>query len=397
MKSLSSRTKNIAPSLTVAIDTLAKTLIANGKDIVSLGAGEPDYPTPEHIRRYAQQAIDAGKTRYTAPVGILEVREAVCRKLKCENGLDYKPNQIVMTSGAKHAVYNCFLALLNEGDEVIIPAPYWVTYPELVKFVSGIPVFVESRAENKFKISAQDLEKSITPKTKCVILNNPCNPTGTVYSKGELEALAKVIRKHDLFCISDEVYEHFVYEDTFTSVAAIEGMYERTLIVNGLSKSHCMTGWRIGYIAAPEPIALLIGKVQSQTTHHPSNIAQYAALGALDGPFESVIEMKKAFQERRNYMYNRLQKIPGIVVRLPEGAFYLFPTVSALFGKHTPEGVLIDSSSSFCKYLLEFHGLAIVPGIAFGNENCVRFSYAASIDTLQKACDRFEAGVKALL
>lgn len=397
MKSLSSRTEKIAPSLTVAIDTLAKTLIANGKDIVSLGAGEPDFPTPEHIRRYAQQAIDTGKTRYTAPVGILEVREAVCHKLKRENGLDYKPNQIVMTSGAKHAVYNCFLALLNEGDEVIIPAPYWVTYPELVKLVSGIPIFVESTAENKFKISAQDLEKAITPKTKCVVLNNPCNPTGTVYSKGELEALAKVIRKHDLFCISDEVYEHFVYEDTFTSVAAIEGMYERTLLVNGLSKSHCMTGWRIGYVAAPEPIALLIGKVQSQTTHHPSNIAQYGALAALDGPFESVLQMKKAFQERRNYMYNRLQKIPGVVVSLPEGAFYLFPTVSALFGKRTPEGVLIDSSSSFCKYLLEFHGLAIVPGIAFGNDKSVRFSYAANMDTLQKACDRFEAGVKALL
>ncbi len=396
MKLHSSRAENIAPSLTVTIDTLAKSMIASGKDVVSLSAGEPDFPTPEYIRHYAQEVIEAGKTRYTAPAGISEVRQAVCRKLKNENELHYLSTQIIMTSGAKHAVYNALLALLNEGDEVIIPAPYWVTYPELVKFLGGKPVFVNGDPKRQFKISAQALENAITEKTKCVILNNPCNPTGAVYSPGELNDLATVICKYDLFCISDEIYEHFVYENTFTSVAAIEGMYERTLVINGFSKSHCMTGWRIGYVAAPEKIASLIAKIQSQTTHHPSNISQYAALAALNGSKHSVTEMRAAFHKRRDYICDRLQKLPGISLQVPEGAFYVFPVISGLFGKHSAEGVLIQSSSVLCEYLLKSYGLAIVPGVAFGKDECVRFSYAANMDTLQKACDRFEAGVQAL-
>lgn len=395
MKSLSTRAQNISPSQTVAIDTLAKELIAQGKDIVSLGAGEPDFPTPPHIRKAACEAIEAGKTRYTAPIGIKEVREAVCRKLQRENSLRYEPSQIVMTSGAKHAIFNALSAILNADDEVIVPSPYWVTYPELVKYLGGIPKIVDASAESGFKMSAEDLEKVITPRTKCVILNNPCNPTGAVYSEEELSAIADVIVKNDLFCISDEVYEHFTYTDTFTSIAKFPGMQERTFLVNGLSKAFCMTGWRIGYVAAPEAAAKLIGKFQSQATHHPSDIAQYGALAALDGPFDSVQTMKSAFRERRDYISARIASVPGISVRVPEGAFYLFPDVSALFGKRTPEGTVLQNSSDFCKYLLT-QGLAIVPGSAFGAEGFVRFSYAAGMDTLRKACDRFENAVKAL-
>ena len=259
MKDLSTRTLNIAASLTVAIDTLAKQMIADGKDVVSLGAGEPDFPTPTPIQDAACKAIREGKTRYTAPVGILEVRKAVAEKLKVENGLDYKPEQIIMTSGAKHAVFNSLAALVNEGDEVIIPAPYWVTYPELVKWLGGKPVIVNTKIEDGFKIKPDALKAAITAKTKAILLNNPCNPTGAVYSKAELEALAKVIVESDIYCISDEVYEYFTYDTEFCSAAALPGMAERTIVINGFSKSHCMTGWRIGYDAAPAEIAKIIG------------------------------------------------------------------------------------------------------------------------------------------
>ena len=251
MKPLSDRTQNIAASLTVAIDTMAKQMIAEGKDVVSLGAGEPDFDTPKPIQDAAIDSIRAGKTRYTAPVGILDVRKAVATKLEAENGLHYDASQIIMTSGAKHAVFNALAALVNPGDEVIIPAPYWVTYPELVKWLGGTPVFVHSGIEKGFKIDAEDLRKACTPRTKAILLNNPCNPTGAVYSKSELEALAKEIVKQDIYCISDEVYEYFVYDTEFTSAAIFDGMAERTIVINGFSKSHCMTGWRIGYDAAP--------------------------------------------------------------------------------------------------------------------------------------------------
>ena len=249
---LSTRTENIAASLTVAIDTLAKQMIAEGKDVVSLGAGEPDFPTPEPICKGACDAISEGKTRYTAPVGILDVRKEVCNKLKRDNGLDYAPEQIIMTSGAKHAVFNSLAALVNPGDEIIIPAPYWVTYPELVKWLGGTPVFVQAGIENSFKITAKQLKEAITEKTKAILINNPCNPTGSVYSESELAELAKVIVENDIYCISDEVYEYFVYDGKFTSIASFDGMAERTIVVNGFSKSHCMTGWRVGYDAAPE-------------------------------------------------------------------------------------------------------------------------------------------------
>lgn len=396
-RALSTRTENIAASLTVAIDTLAKQMIAEGKDIVSLGAGEPDFPTPTPIQDAACKAIREGKTRYTPPVGILEVRKAVCEKLYSENGLKYAPEQIVMTSGAKHAVFNALAALVNPGDEVIIPAPYWVTYPELVKWLGGKPVFVQAGVENDFKITAQQLREACTEKTKAILLNNPCNPTGAVYTRKELADLAKVIVEKDIYCISDEVYEYFVYKDNFVSAAAFDGMAERTIVVNGFSKSYCMTGWRIGYDAAPAPIAKIIGKIQGQATHHPSNVAQYAALGALHMGKASTTGMCEAFRKRRDFMVGRMSEITGESVKAPEGAFYLFLPVNKFYGKKTPEGKTISGSIELCEFLLQAQGLAIVPGAAFGDDTCVRFSYAASDETLAKACERFERGVKSLI
>jgi aspartate aminotransferase len=393
---LSTRTQNIAASLTVAIDTLAKQMIAEGKDVVSLGAGEPDFPTPEPIQEAACKAIHDGKTRYTAPVGILEVRKAVCEKLEHDNDLHFTPEQIVMTSGAKHAVFNALAVLINPGDEVIIPAPYWVTYPELVKWLGGTPVFVQGSRENDFKITAEQLRSACTDKTKAILVNNPCNPTGSVYSRDELESLAKVIVEKDIYCISDEVYEYFVYNGKFVSAAALDGMAERTIVINGFSKSHCMTGWRIGYDAAPLPIAKVIGKIQGQATHHPSNVAQYAALGALQMGMYSVNRMRDTFKKRRDYMIERTSKILKTPAKTPEGAFYLFAPVNDFYGKKTPSGEVITGSIDLCRYLLEQEGLAIVPGAAFGDDSCVRFSYAASDETLQKACDRFESGLKLL-
>ena len=394
---LSTRTENIAASLTVAIDTLAKQMIAEGKDVVSLGAGEPDFPTPEPIRAAACKAINEGKTRYTAPVGILEVRSAVCDKLKRDNALEYAPEQIIMTSGAKHAVFNALAALINPGDEVIIPAPYWVTYPELVKWLGGSPVFVQAGIENDFKITAKQLKGAITEKTKAILINNPCNPTGSVYTRDELAGLAKIIVEKDIYCISDEVYEYFVYKDNFVSIASFDGMSERTIVINGFSKSHCMTGWRIGYDAAPAPIAKIIGKIQGQATHHPSNIAQYAALGALQMGMGEVEKMRESFRKRRDFMVSQATRILGQTVAAPAGAFYLFAPVAKYYGKKTPAGTTVSGSIDFCKYLLETQGLAIVPGAAFGDDTCVRFSYAASDETLAKACERFEKGIRNLV
>ena len=395
-KPISTRTQNIAASLTVAIDTMAKQMIADGKDVVSLGAGEPDFPTPEPIREAACKAINDGKTRYTAPVGILEVREAVANKLRTENAIEYEPSQIIMTSGAKHAIFNALAALINPGDEIIIPSPYWVTYPELVKWLGGTPVIVNTTIESGFKLSPEALRNACTDKTKAIILNNPCNPTGATYTKQELAGLAEVIVEKDIYCISDEVYEYFVYNTEFCSAAAFPGMPERTIVVNGFSKSHCMTGWRIGYDAAPAPIAKIIGKIQGQATHHPSNVAQYAALGALQMNKSHVNEMLAAFKRRRDYMVSQVSEIVPEPVRPPEGAFYLFAPVSAFYGKSTASGKVIGGSVELCSYLLESEGLAIVPGAAFGDDNCVRFSYAASDSTLQQACERFKRGLQSL-
>ncbi|MDR1760632.1 MAG: pyridoxal phosphate-dependent aminotransferase [Fibrobacter sp.] len=397
MKPLSKHAQNISPSLTVAIDTLAKNLIAQGKKIISLAAGEPDSFTPDFIKNAAIEAIQTNQTRYTNPAGIEKVREAVCHKLKRDHSLVYTPGQIVMTSGAKHAVFNALQVILNEGDEVIIPSPYWVTYPELVRFLGGVPVFVETLEQENYLMNAAALENAITPKTKCLILNQPCNPTGAVYSRNQLEQIAKVLVKHDLYCISDEVYEYFTYGEEFHSMAAVKGMQERTILVNGFSKSYSMTGWRIGYNAAPQEIAALISKVQSQTTHHPSNIAQFAALAAaLDDQKTSVKEMREKFLKRRNLFLSKLKGIPGIHIEKPEGAFYLFVTISELFGKKTPQGKVISSSSDFCEYFLNEYKVAIVPGAAFGNDHCIRISYAAEDSLVEEAAARLVQAVQSL-
>lgn len=396
MKQLSNRTRGIAPSMTVAIDTLAKNLIAEGRDVVSLGAGEPDFDTPLPIQEAAIASIRAGKTRYTSPDGILAVKQAICRKLLRENHLTYAPNQIVICSGAKHGVFNALLSLIDPGDEVLIPAPYWVTYPELVKLLGGVPVFLASDESSGFRITAAQLEAAITPRTKCLILNNPCNPTGVVYTPAELVAFAEVVVRHDLFCISDEIYEHLIYEGSFISMASLPGMQERTLIINGLSKAYCMTGWRVGYVAAPAAIASEIAKAQGQTTHHPSNIAQYGALAALDGDFQTVVAMRQAFHERRDWFLGALRTLSGLRIPSPQGAFYIFADISALYGKSTPAGEVIQDSVSFCRYLLDSQGLALVPGAAFGLDSCIRFSYAASMETLRSAFERFARAVQSL-
>lgn len=396
MKALSERVLRIAPSLTVEIDTLAKKLKAEGKDIVSLGAGEPDMDTPKEIREAGKAAIDEGKTRYTSPQGIFEVREAVARKLLVQNGLRYTPEQIVMTSGAKHAVFEALLAIVNPGDEIIIPEPYWVTYPELVKLLGGTPVFVHTESFRHFQMSGDELRAKISPRTKAVILNNPTNPTGTLYAEDVLESIAEAIVENDLYAIADEVYEHFAYDGKFKSLAACKGMADRTLLINGLSKSHSMTGWRAGYVAAPAEIAKLIAKAQGQATHHPSNVAQYAAKKALEMPLDCVWKMRDEFRKRRDFIHRRISKIEGVRAELPNGAFYLFVDIGGLLGKTTPSGTRIGNSVEFCTYLLEETGLAIVPGSAFGREGYVRLSYAASMETLEKAADRFERAAELL-
>ena len=398
MKNPSLRIQNIAPSLTVAVDSLAKKLKAEGKDIISLGAGEPDWDTPEEICSKAKAAIDERKTRYSAPQGILSVRKAVAQKLREQNGIEYAPEQIVLTSGAKHAVFNSLLAIVNPGDEVIIPEPYWVTYPELVKLLGGTPVIIHTQEEDDFQMTARAFQEAITPRTKALILNNPTNPTGTLYAEKNLAEIAEVIVQNDLYAVTDEIYEHFSYSDNFQfkSLAAFPGMAERTLVINGLSKSHCMTGWRIGYVAAPPQIAALIAKAQGQTTHHPSNIAQYAAEEALQMPLHFVQQMRDEFKRRRDFLYGKISQIPGVRVRIPQGAFYLFANISGLLGKTTPDGKTLTNSVEFCTYLLESVGLAIVPGSAFGRDGYVRFSYAASQQELSSAADRFEKGARAL-
>lgn len=396
MKSLSIQTSSIAASMTVAIDTLAKKLKAAGQDIVSLGAGEPDFQTPTEIRKAAIDAIEFGKTKYVAPIGLEEVRKAVTYKLKKDNQLSYEPNQIILTSGAKQAVFNSLAAIVNPGDEIIIPAPYWVTYPELVKWFNGVPIFIETSPETAFKITPEQLQAAITPKTKAIILNNPCNPSGAVYSKEELQPLTEIIVANDLYCISDEIYEHFCYEKEFVSLASFPQMYERTILINGFSKSHCMTGWRIGYNALPESMAPLISKIQSQAIHHPSTPAQYGALAAIQSGNDFVYKMRDTFKQRRCLLQQKISESLGNEISLPEGAFYLFVPVNSLYGKKTPDGKIISDSVTLCSYLLESVGLAIVPGAAFGMDSCVRFSYAAAEETLLEAAKRFNLGIQTL-
>ena len=397
MKPFAKRMSEIQPSMTVEIDSLAKYLSTEGRSIWSFAVGEPNFDTPVHIKEAAIRSVNKGLTRYTAPSGMQTFKEAVSEKLLRENKLAYEPEQIVATSGAKHAVFNAIAAIVDTDDDVIIPTPGWGTYPELVRYCKGKPVFLECAKENKFRLQAEQISKAITPKTKAIILNSPCNPTGVAYSKAELESFAEIIVKNDLYCISDEIYEHLIYtKEPLVSIASLPGMQERTIIVNGFSKAYCMTGWRIGYLAAPKDLAEEIAKVQGQTTHHPSNISQYGAIAALNGAFDQVIMMRQEFSERMYRMREIFESIPGIGFLEPDGAFYLFVDVSAYYGKRTEAGTKISNSIEFCKALLDEQGLVIVPGTAFGCDSCVRFSFTASLPTISVAMPKFKEFVEGM-
>jgi aspartate aminotransferase len=397
MKPFSKRVSEIRPSMTVEIDTLAKRLSTEGRSIWSLAVGEPNFDTALHIKEAAIRSIIKGLTRYTAPSGMPTFKEAVCEKLLKENKLNYAPEQIVATSGAKHAVFNAISALVNKGDEVLIPAPCWGTYHEVVKYCRGVPVTLECKAENNFRLKPEQISEAITEKTKAFILNSPCNPTGVAYNKSELESFAKIIAENDLFCISDEIYEHLIYtKEPCVSIATFLDMQERTVIVNGFSKAYSMTGWRIGWLATSKKLAKEVAEMQGQTTHHPSNISQYGAIAALNGPFDSVVAMRQEFFERMQRMCEVLESIPGIHFSKPEGAFYVFADISACYGKKTLDGALISNSIDFCKALLDEQGVVIVPGAAFAYDNCVRLSFTASLPTISVAMPKFKEFVESL-
>lgn len=397
MKPLADRTRRIGPSQTVAIDSKFKRLKAEGRDVLSLGAGEPDLDTPVHAKDAAIDSIRKGLTKYSMVTGLPALKEAISRKFKRDNGLDYPAANIVVSGGAKHCVFNALLALVQEGDEVIIPSPCWVTYPELVRFLGGVPVLLPTTLEGGFRITAAQLEAAITPKSKLLILNSPGNPTGAMYPEGELKALARIVAARDLYCLSDEIYEHIAYgKNRHASIAALDpGAYERTVTINGMSKAYAMTGWRIGYIGAPKALAEAIGAIQSHGTHHPANASQYAALASLEDDKGFVKTLRDHLDECRAYAMGRLQAIPGLRLFQPEGAFYAFFGVEAYLGRSF-QGRRIGTSMALCEYLLDEQLLATVPGSAFGLEGFMRISFATSLADLEKAMDRLEKGFLSL-
>ena len=399
MPFLSETLSRVKPSPTVAVTQLANELKAAGKDVIGLGAGEPDFDTPEHIRNAAKAAIDAGKTRYTAPDGIIELKQAICAKFARENGLSYKPSQISVSTGGKQVLFNAFLATLNPGDEVIIPAPYWVSYPDMVRLGQGEPVILEGAPERGYKITPDQLEAAITPKTKWFLFNSPSNPTGAGYTKDELKAIADVLMRHPhVWVMSDDMYEHLAYDgwEFFTPAQIEPGLYDRTLTCNGVSKAYAMTGWRIGYAAGPKELIAAMRKIQSQSTTNPSSISQWAALEALNGPQDFLATNAELFKRRRDLVLEKLNAIEGITCPTPEGAFYVYPSIAGLIGKTTESGVKIADDETFAKALLEDKGVAVVFGAAFGLSPNFRVSYATSEALLEEACNRIEAFCKGL-
>lgn len=393
MNPLSDRINNLAVSQTLAMAALARELKAQGKDIISLSLGEPDFNTPEFIKEAAKKAIDENYSTYTPVEGYLELKEAICKKFKRDNNLDYKPSQIVVSTGAKQSLYNIAQVMLNDGDEVILPAPYWVSYYEIIKLSGGVPVEVPTSVESDFKITPEQLEAAITPKTKMMWFSSPCNPSGSVYNREELTALAKVLEKHPhVYVVSDEIYEHINFSGTFCSIASIPGMLERTITVNGVAKAFAMTGWRIGYIGAPEFIAKACTKIQGQVTSGANSIAQRATITAVEADPSVLNEMVTAFKNRRDLVVGLVNEIPGFKLNVPEGAFYVFPDVSSFFGK-TLKGQLIKDATDFSMFLLAEANVATVTGDAFGNPNCIRFSYATSEALLTEAMRRIKEAV----
>ncbi len=391
---LSDRIERIQPSPTIAITTKAKQMKADGIDVIGFGAGEPDYDTPEHIKAAAVEALKAGKTKYTAADGIPELKQAIIAKFERDQGLTYTPDEIVVSCGGKHSLYNLAQVLFQAGDEVIIPAPYWVSYPPQVILNDAEPVIIETSDAQGFKVSPEQLETAITAKTRAFILNSPSNPTGSAYSKEELSALAEVLKKHDIVTLSDEIYEKIIYDDfEFTSLASLPGMQERTVIVNGASKCYSMTGWRMGYAAGPREIMRACAKLQGQVTSNIATITQWASVAALEGPQDFLNDWVAEFKKRRDVIVKRLNTIDGISCSKPAGAFYVFPNVSGLFGKSFAGGT-INNSSELADYLLDEAKIAVVPGIGFGAEGFIRLSYATSMKNIEEGLNRMEEALK---
>ena len=379
---ISERAAQMTPSLTLSIDSKAKAMKAEGIDVCGFGAGEPDFDTPEHIKQAAIEALQAGFTKYTPSAGIPELRAAIAEKLATDNQITYRANQVIVSNGAKHSCYNAILATCQPGDEVIIPAPYWVSYPDMVRLVGAEPVIVPTTEKNNWKLRAEDFENAMTPRTKMLIINSPGNPTGAVYTREELEALVEIASGEDIYILSDEIYEKLIYDDAVhVSVASLsKEAYDLTITVNGFSKSYAMTGWRLGYMAAPEAVAKAVDSIQSHTTANPSAFSQRGAYAALKGDQQSVADMRDEFDMRRNYMLDRLSKIPNITAVKPQGAFYVLVNISQL-------GL---TSQNFADRLLSKSNVAVVPGAAFGDDRTIRLSYATSIDIIKKGLDRFQ-------
>lgn len=393
MSFLANSLSNVKPSPTIAVSMKAAELKAQGKDIISLGTGEPDFDTPDNIKEAAKEAINQGQTKYTAVNGTTELKNAIIKKFKNENSLNYEANQIIVSTGAKQVLYNALVATLNPEDEVIIPAPYWVSYPDMVLLAGGKPVIIETTSQNNFKLNASDLEAKITDKTKWLILNSPSNPTGSSYEKEELRAIADILLKYpNIHIMSDDIYEHLLFDNLkFTSIVNIEeSLKDRTLVVNGVSKAYAMTGWRIGYAAGEASLIKAMSMIQSQSTSSPSSIGQAAAVEALNGPQDYINQSKATFEERRNMVVSMLNDINGISCNKPNGAFYVFPSCQELIGKTLPNGNKIENDNDFASYLLEEAEVAVVPGVAFGAAGFFRISYAASTEFLQNAISRIK-------
>ena len=389
MMRISKRCQAVTGSLTLEIDAKAKEMKARGLDVVGFGAGEPDFDTPQHIRDAAKDALDRGMTRYTPAAGMLELRKAVCDKLLRDNGLEYQPQQIVVSNGAKHSLFNTFQALLDEGDEVIVPGPYWVSYPELVIMAGGVPVTVQAQEENSFKLTPEQIEAAVTDRTRAIVLNSPNNPNGFVYTRQELQAIGDIAIRHDLTIVSDEIYEFLVYDGAeHVSIASLSPeLKERTIVINGMSKAYAMTGWRIGYTASPLHVAKAMTNFQSHSTSNPNSIAQWAALAALSGPDDQLKTMVAEFDRRRKRMVELINGIPGLSCKPPKGAFYVMMNISGLIGKKL-HGVPVTGSMSFTELLLENQQVAVVPGVGFGADKYVRLSYATDMKNIEKGLAR---------
>ncbi len=394
---ISKRMDNIKPSPTLAVSAKAKAMKARGIDVIGFGAGEPDFDTPDHIKEAAIQSIQDGFTKYTPAGGTEDLKQAICAKLQRDNNLTYEPAQILVSCGAKHSLYNICQAILFDGDEAIIPAPYWVSYPDMVYLAGATPVIVDAKAENDYKITPEELKAAITPKTKAFFLNSPSNPTGAAYTEDELKKLAEVLVGTDITIISDEIYESIIYDGfVFNSIATVEPkLQDQTIVVNGVSKTYSMTGWRIGYAAGPANVIKAMANIQSQSTSNPTSIAQKATIAALNGPQDCITMMVTEFDKRRKYMVDRLNAIPGFSCFTPKGAFYAFPNISGVFGKKAGDHVINDSTS-LETYLLETVNVAVVGGLGFGADNNIRLSYATSMENIEKGLNRIQEAVEKL-